>query len=223
MTLLSFHAFVEEKCDAVILEVGIGGQYDCTNVIEAPIVTGISSLGIDHVSILGNTIEEIAWHKAGIMKKGCFAVSVPQPVNAVPVLLKRSEELQPSSFKLLEANDIESFARGKVFGLAGKHQKLNAALASSLVKEWIRLKRGSGSEISSIDEAGDDENAIIEGLAKASWLGRCQLLQNPSFPSTTWYLDGAHTRESLEVLVYVCTQFLRFFKLGVLNMVSFKL
>ncbi len=68
VTLMSLHAFVEEKVDAVIFEVGIGGEYDCTNIIEDPIVTGISSLGLDHQALLGETIGEIAWHKAGIMK-----------------------------------------------------------------------------------------------------------------------------------------------------------
>ena len=61
-------AFVREKVDVAIVEVGIGGQYDYTNILRGPIACGISSLGLDHCAILGNTIEEIAWQKAGIIK-----------------------------------------------------------------------------------------------------------------------------------------------------------
>jgi folylpolyglutamate synthase len=60
--------FLQKKVDAVILEVGMGGQYDATNVIKDPVVCGISSLGLDHVDVLGDTIDKIAWHKAGIIK-----------------------------------------------------------------------------------------------------------------------------------------------------------
>jgi len=68
LTLMAFHVFLENRVDATVLEVGIGGTYDCTNVVPRPIVTGITSLGIDHVSVLGKTIEEIAWQKGGIFK-----------------------------------------------------------------------------------------------------------------------------------------------------------
>ena len=68
ITLVAFHVFMELKVDALLLEVGIGGTNDCTNVVPKPIVTGVSALGIDHVSVLGNTLREIAWHKGGIYK-----------------------------------------------------------------------------------------------------------------------------------------------------------
>ena len=68
ITLVAFHAFMQLKVDATILEVGIGGTYDCTNVVPKPIVTGVTALGIDHVSVLGNTLQEIASHKGGIYK-----------------------------------------------------------------------------------------------------------------------------------------------------------
>ncbi len=68
LTLVAFHTFMQENVDAVILEVGVGGEYDATNVIESPVVCGITSLGMDHVAVLGDTIEKIAWHKAGIIK-----------------------------------------------------------------------------------------------------------------------------------------------------------
>jgi folylpolyglutamate synthase/dihydropteroate synthase len=74
VTLLAFHAFLESKVDATILEVGVGGTYDSTNVVPKPIVTGISALGIDHVAVLGKTLEDIAWQKSGINKVGGYIV-----------------------------------------------------------------------------------------------------------------------------------------------------
>lgn len=68
LTLTAFHAFLSLKVDATILEVGIGGRFDSTNVVPRPVVTGITALGLDHVGVLGQTLEEIAWHKAGIYK-----------------------------------------------------------------------------------------------------------------------------------------------------------
>lgn len=62
--------------DCAILEVGVGGEYDSTNIIEKPIVCGITALGLDHVSVLGNTIDQIAWHKAGIIKVKIYTVSI---------------------------------------------------------------------------------------------------------------------------------------------------
>jgi folylpolyglutamate synthase len=68
LTLVAFHALMQENVDVAILEVGVGGEYDSTNIIENPIVCGITALGLDHVTVLGNTIDSIAWHKAGIIK-----------------------------------------------------------------------------------------------------------------------------------------------------------
>lgn len=68
MTLVAYHAFLSLKVDATILEVGVGGMYDSTNIVPKPVVTGVSALGIDHVGVLGKTLKEIAWQKAGIYK-----------------------------------------------------------------------------------------------------------------------------------------------------------
>lgn len=68
LTLLALHTFIQEKVHCAILEVGIGGEYDSTNIIEKPVVCGITALGLDHVNVLGSTIDQIAWHKAGIIK-----------------------------------------------------------------------------------------------------------------------------------------------------------
>ena len=68
LTLVAFHAFLALKVNAAVLEVGVGGAYDSTNIIPKPVVTGITALGIDHVGVLGHTLKEIAWHKSGIFK-----------------------------------------------------------------------------------------------------------------------------------------------------------
>lgn len=78
LTILAYHIFLTLGVKCTILEVGIGGKYDSTNVVRRPVVTGITTLGLDHTALLGNTIEEIAVQKAGIYKQGCPAVSVWQ-------------------------------------------------------------------------------------------------------------------------------------------------
>lgn len=97
--------------DATILEVGVGGRYDCTNVVPRPIVTGITALGIDHVAVLGKTLKEIAWQKAGIYKvrinniltsistlnnlqEGVPALTVNQPEEGLEVLKQQAEEVK---------------------------------------------------------------------------------------------------------------------------------
>ncbi len=68
LTLMAFHVLLEEKVDVGIVEVGIGGTYDSTNILDKPVVTAITSIGYDHQFLLGNSLSEIAWHKAGIFK-----------------------------------------------------------------------------------------------------------------------------------------------------------
>jgi len=74
------------------VEVGVGGEYDSTNIVTKPTATGVTSLGIDHVTVLGNTLESIAWHKGGIYKEGVAALTVEQPAGALEVLRQRAEE-----------------------------------------------------------------------------------------------------------------------------------
>jgi folylpolyglutamate synthase len=83
---MSYHVFISEGVKIAIYETGVGGEYDSTNIVVHPAVTGITSLDIDHTFVLGNTIEEIAWHKAGIQKPGTTSFSVPQPPKAQQVV-----------------------------------------------------------------------------------------------------------------------------------------
>lgn len=94
LTLLAFHIFLSEGVQAAILEVGIGGMYDSTNIVPSPATTGISALGLDHTAVLGNTIEEIAKQKAGIYKNGVSALTVEQPPNALEVLKSTAAEVK---------------------------------------------------------------------------------------------------------------------------------
>ncbi|KAF3356033.1 Pre-mRNA-splicing factor ISY1 [Verticillium dahliae VDG1] len=92
MTLLALHAFMEEGVDCAVLETGIGGEFDATNIVQLPVAAGISTLGIDHVFALGDTVEKIAWHKGGIMKTGAPAFTVEQVEGAAAVLRERAVE-----------------------------------------------------------------------------------------------------------------------------------
>lgn len=113
MTLLAFHVFLQKKVNATILEVGVGGTYDSTNLVPTPVVTGITALGLDHTTVLGKTLAEIAWHKSGIFKvalllirvpplaqcpqQGVPAFSVTQPPEGMEVIERRAKELKVNS------------------------------------------------------------------------------------------------------------------------------
>ncbi|KAI9466907.1 Mur ligase [Lactarius psammicola] len=187
VTLMAFHAFLTLKVDATILEVGVGGTYDCTNIVPRPIVTGISSLGIDHVGVLGKTIAEIAWQKGGIFKEGVPAITVDQPKEGMDVLRQRSAELKASEFTVVpqvpEVAEIQ-------LGLAGEHQIMNAELAVLLSRKFLQSKEQATPQATL-------PSSFIEGLKDAKWPGRCQTVGDPKYPSTVWFLDGAHTVESL--------------------------
>ena len=134
LTLMAFHAYMSEGVDTAVIECGIGGEYDSTNIVTAPTVTGITSLGIDHVAMLGNTIEEIAWHKAGIMKTGASAFTSPQPVEALQVLQTRAIEKSVS----LEVVDKNSLLSTVKLGLAGDFQVSNASLAVAVASAHLQ-------------------------------------------------------------------------------------
>nr|GAT59970.1 FolC bifunctional protein [Mycena chlorophos] len=188
LTLVAYHAFLSLKVDATILEVGVGGTHDSTNIVPRPVVTGITALGIDHVNVLGKTLAEIAWHKGGIFKEGVPALTVEQPLDGLDVLRKQAQDLKASEFKVVPTTPELS---EMPLGLAGKHQAQNAALAVHLAQTFLQAKDGSTA----------DAAAIAQGLKNARWPGRCQTVEDPVYTNTTWYLDGAHTLESLQCSV----------------------
>lgn len=189
LTLLSYHAFLSEGVDTAIYEVGVGGEYDSTNVFEEPTACGISALGIDHTIMLGNTIEEIAWNKSGIFKKNAACFSVPQPESALKIIEDRALEKSAASFTVVpERSDLGSIK----LGLNGDFQKQNASLAIALSHAHL-TKLGYNIDINSLPEE------FITGLENAVWPGRCQIITDPKRKSDLmWYVDGAHTTESVQ-------------------------
>jgi folylpolyglutamate synthase len=197
LTLLAFHAFLSLGVEATVLEVGIGGLYDSTNIVPKPIVTGISALGLDHTAVLGNTIEEIAKNKAGIYKPDIPALSVPQEQKEGGEVLKKVAEEVGAKFEVVDiiGQDVE-------LGVPGSHQRINASLAVALARKFLEAKgvglgvNDGSTTISSTGTRVDLPRSFLEPLAATRWPGRCQLVQDPN-GQTRWLLDGAHTTESL--------------------------
>ncbi|CAO3642406.1 unnamed protein product [Cunninghamella blakesleeana] len=199
LNLLAFYIFMQEKVDVVILEVGFGGEYDRTNFIEKPIVCGITSLGLDHTDVLGNTIDQIAWHKAGIIKNGRPVFSIEQPEIALEVIKRRAKE-KNAPLKVINYSQAEQLNNVEI-GLAGACQRYNALIAISLAKTWLKECRGI--------QFKEDEvvpEKFIEGLKKVIWPGRTQTLPNDQTKYTskiihssslTWYIDVSHTMDSV--------------------------
>lgn len=188
LTLLCFHTFVSEGVDTAIFEVGVGGEYDSTNVFESPTACGISALGIDHTIMLGNTIEEIAWNKSGIFKKNAYCFSVPQPESALNVIQERAVEKCVAKFEVVnERSDLNEIK----LGLNGDFQRQNASLAVALCHAHL-TRLGYQIDINTLPDE------FVHGLENAKWPGRCQIIEDPKRKSDlTWYIDGAHTEDSV--------------------------
>ncbi|XP_077593294.1 folylpolyglutamate synthase, mitochondrial [Stigmatopora nigra] len=207
LTILAFHVFLQEKVDLAVIEVGIGGAYDCTNIIRRPWVCGISSLGIDHTQILGDTIEKIAWQKGGIFKPGVPAFTVKQPEEAMEVLRERAKEI---NCRLQVCPDFEAYQAkcGSIsLGLAGQHQRSNASLALQLSHNWLQRRclpdqkcLATNDESSIMPEADlfTPSPIMKKGLADTEWPGRTQMIKHGA---VTYFLDGAHTVRSMQACV----------------------
>ncbi|KAJ2907743.1 Folylpolyglutamate synthetase, partial [Coemansia aciculifera] len=184
LTLMAYHVFLKERVAVAIMEVGMGGEFDSTNIVSRPAVCGIASLGLDHQSELGSTIAEIAWHKAGIIKQGVPVFTVPQaePV-ALDVIRSRAVERQAPEPVVVSPLAEGAFA----LGIDGAHQRTNAALAVALCREWVRTHAIGHPAI-------EDDTWIARGLAQARWPGRSQTFEASS---AVWHVDGAHTAESM--------------------------
>ncbi|OAL31632.1 hypothetical protein AYO20_08175 [Fonsecaea nubica] len=187
LTLMAFHAYMREKVDVAVIECGIGGTYDSTNVFEAPAVTCVTSLGIDHVGMLGSTIGEIAWHKAGIMKSGvkCFTPST-QPAEAQAVM----EQVASQKGSILKYVDVDpAIASGDIkLGLQADFQKMNASLAVALAETWLDQQ--------GLADDPDYKQKLTRGLENVRWPGRCETRFETGIK---WCIDGGHTLESIEL------------------------
>lgn len=198
MTILALHAFISLNASATILEVGIGGLYDSTNIVPEPVVTGVSALGIDHTFVLGNTLEQIAFQKGGIFKRGAPAFTVEQPQNALRVLEECAQRAKSSSFTV-----VPTATAGDVpLGLPGAHQRSNAALALAMVRSFCASRVGATlypGAYASLQSPDDTLSpSAVRGLSQAFWPGRCQTVPTSG---PTYYLDGAHTIESIQFAI----------------------
>ncbi|KAM7093526.1 folylpolyglutamate synthase, mitochondrial isoform 2-T2 [Molossus nigricans] len=217
LTLMAFHVFLQEKVDLAVMEVGIGGAYDCTNIIRKPVVCGVSSLGIDHTSLLGDTMEKIAWQKGGIFKSGVPAFTVPQPDGPLAVLKERAEQVSCPLYLCPPLEALEEGGPPLTLSLQGEHQRSNAALALQLARCWLQQKDHQGTGELKASRPGllcqlplaptfQPTSHMRHGLQDTEWPGRTQILRRGPL---TWYLDGAHTCGSMQACVRWFLQALR--------------
>lgn len=185
LTLMSWHVFMQEGIDVAIYETGIGGEFDATNLVEQPLVSGITTLGIDHVFALGETIDKIAWHKGGIMKTGSPAFSVEQVPEAQRVLEDRAKEKNVN----LQIRGIDPRLKDVKVTPDADFQKKNASLAISLT-ETALIKLGA-------DHTPSETlpKTFVDGLEQTVFRGRCE---TKTEDHVTWHIDGAHTMDSLK-------------------------
>ncbi|MDY3920018.1 MAG: folylpolyglutamate synthase/dihydrofolate synthase family protein [Candidatus Limivivens sp.] len=190
-TAISFLYFQETACDLVVLEVGMGGREDATNVVKTTILEVLVSISMDHMGFLGNSLAEIAWNKAGIIKKGTSVVSAVQEPEAMRVIEEecRKQEASLTVADSGQAADViygweeQSFSYGGYeklkIHLAGSYQIPNAVLAVEALKALQKL----GYPVS--------EAQLRKGLAQTSWRGRFTVLQK----DPVFIIDGAHNRD----------------------------
>jgi dihydrofolate synthase/folylpolyglutamate synthase len=193
LTAMAFAAFADSPVDVAVVEVGLGGTWDATNLIHAPVAV-VTTIGLDHVGILGDTVEEIATEKAGLIHPGATVVSAPQSREADDVLVARAAEVGASIVR--EGIDFGVQSRTVAIGgqlltirglagtyeeifvpLHGEHQASNAALAIAAVEAFL----GSGREQLDVD-------AVRAAFAGVSSPGRLEVVRR----SPTVLLDGAH-------------------------------
>ncbi|XP_029678035.1 folylpolyglutamate synthase, mitochondrial-like [Formica exsecta] len=212
LTILSFHVFLEANIDVAILEVGIGGELDSTNVVRNPVCVGITSLGLEHTLLLGNTIEEIAYQKSGIFKPHAAAFTVLQPELAMRILQKRAAERRCRGLRVVPATQTREW--NDVFSSVGLNsiQQQNASLSISMALEWMKSRCDKPPLIVNDtkyvtgfhDNYQNDKvdlsqivylNKTAAALASCKWPGRTQILRTSV---ADFFLDGAHTVESID-------------------------
>jgi folylpolyglutamate synthase len=195
LTLVAFRTFLLEELDVIIIEVGMGGRLDATNVIQTPVAVGVTTLDYDHMEVLGYTIEEIAFEKAGIFKPNVSAFSVPQKPEAKNVLENVARKVNADLHHIDVAwlkNRCLNQTLPKL-SLLGSFQYTNAALAVALTDTFLRSKGKVGGNT---NECLPVET--LHGLANSRWSGRAQILPSKNSPKLTYYIDGAHTEASME-------------------------
>ena len=202
ITAIAYDYFAAEQVDVAIMEVGMGGLLDSTNICK-PILTGITTIGLDHVALLGDTLEAIAEQKAGIIKQGIPLVTGRIAPEALAVIDRIAEEKDASRLAYganYHVSHQESVVTGEVFdytsvvrqgrfqtGLLGLHQIENAGMAIALLDTFCQE---DGRELASND-------LLAQALEETSWPGRLEVVsRNPLM-----ILDGAHNPHAIKALV----------------------
>ena len=201
VTAIAIEYYKRKQVDYVVLEVGMGGRYDSTNVIEKSVISVLVPIAMDHIDILGDTLEKIAYEKAGIIKENGLVVSYPQDPEAKKVVEQVAKEqnaelitVPTENLNITEMNELGSKFDFKYenhefkdlqIRLIGKHQAFNASTALTVL---LTLKDKG--------EINLTEEQIRVGLEETRWIGRLELLKtNPRF-----IIDGAHNMQGIEAL-----------------------
>jgi dihydrofolate synthase / folylpolyglutamate synthase len=188
VTVLALRYFAEQKCDVVIWETGLGGRLDATNIVT-PLLSVITNIGFDHQQWLGNTLAAIAAEKAGIIKPGIPAVTAVQALEALAVIEEKADQLSSPLTKVTAADaEVEPIE----VSLLGQHQRMNAALARTVVRQLESQLPVNAAQIQA-------------GLAHVNWPGRLQLL--PRSSGQKFLLDGAHNPAGGQTLRTAVEQF----------------
>ena len=194
LTLMALHAYLSEGVDTAVIECGIGGEFDSTNILSQPTVTAVTSLGIDHTAMLGSTITDIAWHKAGIFKHDSVAFTAPQEQEAITVLQARAAE-KGTQLHVVEVHP--SLANNEIkLGLGAAFQKINASVAIAAAAAHLRALGHTSVPDPTKSTHIDLPPEFVRGLEQVRWPGRCEVRREPGL---AWHIDGGHTMESIEI------------------------
>lgn len=195
ITVVALLYFRDQKTDFVIMEVGLGGRYDGTNILKEKLLSIITKIGLDHTAILGYSLEKIAYEKAGIIQENDNVLIYPADNDVVNVISNICKE-QNANFSILDENNIEIKdigARGNKFSfrnidyttkMVGQHQIYNASLALAAI---FNLRSRGIIDI--------DDKTINSALAASTWAGRLEWI-HPNI-----LLDGAHNNDGINSLV----------------------
>ena len=203
ITAIAFEYFRRERCDIVVLEVGMGGRLDATNIIEAPLLSIITGISVDHTAFLGDTIEQIAGEKAGIIKQNCPVLFGGESKVAEDIIAAESRQKQSILYKsdysslsvrnmTLEGTTFDYKSRNEIkIALLGEYQPRNAAI----VLDAVDILRTGGLIIA--------EESIKNGLANAKWQARFEIIKNDPMV----IFDGAHNLQGIEAAVRSIKQY----------------
>lgn len=190
VTALGMEIFAREECEIVVLETGLGGRWDATNIIENPICTVITSIGLDHTAVLGNTIEEIAAEKCGIIKENGITVTAPQRSKALEIIRKKAKDKNNIIFfaQDVELEDVEYSVRKTSFTYKGERFRLNLLGSYQIINLKTVLAALSSLNVTKKLGIKITLENVREGLDRAVHIARLQVYSlNPLI-----IIDGAH-------------------------------